>query len=636
MTLLNRKSVHLALIVALGFLVYARTLHVPFVLDDYGSIVNNPLITDLNYFHKIDSGKGFFGYGGFVSRNFGYLSFALNYRIHGLDLPGYHLVNIAIHLAAALFVYQLVLLTFRTPYFVNRREPGALRERAGFIALTAALLFVIHPIQTQAVTYLVQRLASLAALLYLVSLTCYVRGRLASHEPGRGRLAGLAWFAGALVSALLALKTKETSYTLPFTVLLYEMLFFHWALKKWVVASVSAAAALAAAGTFWLVGSGNALSGVINRLDQATRLQTDMSRWDYLATQCRVIVTYLRLVLAPVRQRLDYDYPVYNSFLYPSVLLCALLLVALLAGAVFCLHRSRGGGSPVLRLIAFGIFWFFITLSIESSIIPIVDVIFEHRMYLPMAGLMMAVAAALSLAGGESAALAGWPEKRYLAALAGVVVLFSGLTMARNELWRSEVGLWEDNTWKSPNKARVFLNLGSAAERAADLDGAEAAYKSASALDYAQPLSRLDLGRLYLQANRLDEALAQFREALQIDPALGEAHNNIGKIHEMGQRYDEALGEYLLAVKAKPYMAVPYCNIGFLYARQERYAEALEQYEKAIVRDPDYEQSYVNRGMTLLATGRRSEAVADFRRALQINPSSKEAALQLRLAEGGR
>ena len=639
--LLSRKTVHVALIVVLGFLIYARTLQAPFVLDDYGSIVNNPLITDLSYFLDADSGKSFFGYGGFLSRNFGYLTFALNYRLHGLDLAGYHLANIAIHLGAALLVYRLVSLTFLTPHFLPGSEPAPLRKRAGFTALVVALIFVAHPLQTQAVTYLVQRLASLATLLYLLSLTCYVRGRLARYRPGSGVGAGWGWFAAALLSALLALKTKEISFTLPLAVLLYELLFFPGSLSKRVRAAAVLTGALALACTAWFLASGKPLGAVLSQLDQAARLQTDMSRWDYLATQCRVIVTYLRLVILPVGQRLDYDYPVSTSFLEPAVFLCAALLGSLLAAAFFCLWRSRSekkarpDRAALLRLAAFGIFWFFITLTVESSIIPIVDVIFEHRMYLPSVGLFLALSATVALAGGGRDLSAQWPGTPVLAGVAVVVLLLSGLTIARNELWRSEVALWEDNTWKSPNKARTFLNLGSAAERAADLDAAEVAYRTASALS-AQPFSRLDLGRLYLQANRLDEALVQFREALQIDPGLGEAHNNIGKIHEMRQQYDEALKEYQLAVQAKPYLAVPYCNIGFLYARQNRYAEALEEYEKAMVRDPDYDQTYLNRGMVLAALGRRSEAVTDFRRALQINPASAEAAQQLRLAEGGR
>jgi len=639
MTVFNRKSLQVCLIVVVGLILYARTLQVPFVLDDFESIAHNPLITSLAYFSDLGSGKMFFGHAGFVSRWFGYRSFALNYRMHGLDLPGYHAVNIAIHLLASLCVYWIVRLTFRTPYFLKGGNSGRIGEQAGFTALVAALLFVAHPLQTQAVTYLIQRLASLAALLYLASLACYVQGRLASRGAGKLHLSGAAWFAASLVSAFLALKTKQNSCTLPITILLYELLFFTGAHRKRLLGALLALGALAgSAGALLALRSGKPWVELLGQLDQATRLQTDMSRWDYLATQFRVIVTYLRLVILPVGQRLVYDYPADQGFLNGPVLLSAALLICLVAAGCICLQRSRawqgseGDASPLLRVIAFGIFWFFIALSIESSIIPIADVIFEHRMYLPLAGLFLALAASLTLASGESGALAGWPKLPVVAGAAGVLLLLSGLTIARNETWRSEVGLWQDNTQKTPNKGGVYLNLGAAQERAGNLAGAEEAYLAANTLTVDQPFSRLDLGRLYLLSNRLDEAQKQFQEALGIDPTMGDAYNNIGKIMEMKHQDDEALKEYLKAVRYRPYLAAPYLNIGRLYAKQKRYPEAIKEYDKAIVREPAYFEAFINRGVSLLATGRKSEAVADFRRALQITPTSTEAAQQLKLA----
>ena len=640
-TFFNRKSVHVSMIIAVGLILYSRTLHVPFILDDFESIVNNPLITDLRYFSDPESGKMFFGHAGVVARYVGYLSFALNYRIHGLDLPGYHVVNIAIHLLASLSVYWLVVLTFRTPYFVQQGAENRMGPRAGFTALAAALLFVCHPLQTQAITYLVQRLASLAALLYLVSLACYIRGRLANLRPAR--VAAVAWFAASLVSALLATKTKQNSYTLPFAVLLYEGLFFTGAARRKILQAAVALAVMAGvAGVFWALRSGGSMEQLIGQIDRATRLQTAMPRLDYLATQFTVIVTYLRLVVFPVGQRLDYDYPIYHGFLNTEVLLSGALLGSLLAAAFFCLYRSRarlgaqGDASPLLRVIAFGIFWFFIALSIESSILPIVDVIFEHRMYLPLAGLFIALAAALALVGGECSTLAGWPKLPVFCGLGAVLLLFSGMTVARNDMWRNEVGLWEDNSLKSPHKGRVFLNLGAALERAGNLAAAEDAYIASNTVSIDQPFSRLDLGRLYLQSNRPDAALKQFQEALAIDPTMGDAYNNIGKILETRAQYGEALEKYHQAVKFKPYLAAPYLNIGRLYARQKRYAEAILEYDKAIVRDPAYCEAYLNKGTALLASGRAGEAVAALRRALQIDPSSAEAAQQLSLAGRAR
>src|SRR6185369_8429590 len=184
MHLLNKKSFHFALILGLGLLIYANSLQVPFYFDDYIQIINVPLVKSFSYFTDPGSAKAFRGYGGFISRIFGFFTFAVNYRLHGLNVMGYHLVNLGIHLLAAIQVYLLVLLTYRTPYFRERCDSEQLASRAGFAALLAGLLFVAHPIQTQAVTYLVQRFASLAAMLYLVSLTSYIRARLLQQERG--------------------------------------------------------------------------------------------------------------------------------------------------------------------------------------------------------------------------------------------------------------------------------------------------------------------------------------------------------------------------------------------------------------------------------------------------------------------
>jgi tetratricopeptide (TPR) repeat protein len=165
---LLKRPFHFLIIITLGLLVYSNTFSSPFVFDDEINIVANPINKDLGYFARPSSAKSFRGpveYPALLKRYMGHLSFALNYRLHGLDVTGYHVVNLAIHLINGGLVYLLVVLTFRTP----RLENSQLRQSAGGIALMSALLFVCHPVQTQAVTYIVQRLASMAAMFYLGS-----------------------------------------------------------------------------------------------------------------------------------------------------------------------------------------------------------------------------------------------------------------------------------------------------------------------------------------------------------------------------------------------------------------------------------------------------------------------------------
>jgi len=366
-----RSLAVLLLLSLLATLIYSNTFSVPFQFDDIGNIVEYPWIKDLANFFDLSG-----------SRYVGFLSFALNYYVGGLQVFGYHLVNLIIHIVNGFLVYCLVLLLFRAE---SKDLPLATDNShlttASWIAIATALLFVAHPLQTQAVTYIVQRFASLVTLFYLFTVVCYLKWRLVSLEA-RSRFL---WFGGAVLSTVLAMKTKENSFTLPFVILLVEAVFFRsFTRRRWVTLT-----------PFLLTLAIIPLShpGAMGEGEAGFAQETaEISRSDYLFTQFRVIVTYIRLLFVPIQQNLDYDYPIYHSFLEPEVFLSFLFLLSLFAFSLFVIfgsslttHRSQ------LRVMAFGILWFFLSLSIESSIIPIRDVIFEHRLYLPSAGFFMAL-----------------------------------------------------------------------------------------------------------------------------------------------------------------------------------------------------------------------------------------------------
>jgi hypothetical protein len=291
------------------------------------------------------------------SRAFGYFTFALNYRAHGLDVRSSHAVNLAIHILNAIMVYFIVMLTFRTPIL----EGSALKGRSGFMAFLTALLFVCHLVHPQAVTYMYQRFASLATFFYLASFLSYIRSQLSMK-----RAVQYTHYALALVFAILAMKTKELIVTLPFVIAVY----IKRDLKRRLISTFSLFLVIL---LFSLVIIG--LYGSFAETTKEIKLQTNLSRTDYLFTQFRVIVTYLRLLVLPINQNLDYDYPIYRSFFNPQVLLSFFFLLGWGALGIYLIYRSRVS-DRALRFIAFGIFWFFITLSVESTIIPIVDVIF--------------------------------------------------------------------------------------------------------------------------------------------------------------------------------------------------------------------------------------------------------------------
>ncbi|KAB2950845.1 MAG: hypothetical protein F9K18_14705, partial [Thermoanaerobaculia bacterium] len=368
----------------LGALAWAGSLAVPFVFDDYPHLVENPLVRDLGYFtgarDAAASGASDFQLGALRTRPVALLTFALNYRAHGLEVTGYHVTNVVLHLLAGLLVLHLVRRTLALPAFAGSRLTR-IRES---LALLVAALFVVHPIQTQAVTYVVQRMASLAALLALAALAAWLEARLATG-PGQKSL----FFALSLAAFAAALASKQNVATFPVLIVLFDVAFLG-ARPLRALARGLPWLALSALAAFRLLGAPGSLAQTLDAAAQASRVETAVSRLDYLLTEARVVVTYLRLMVLPTGQNLDWEVPL-ETRLTPAVALSLVFLGALLAGSVFLLGQ-RSTRDAGWRLVGFGGVWFFVALAVESSLIPIVDVLFEHRLYLPSVGFLLAAA----------------------------------------------------------------------------------------------------------------------------------------------------------------------------------------------------------------------------------------------------
>ncbi|HAM51490.1 MAG TPA: tetratricopeptide repeat-containing protein, partial [Nitrospiraceae bacterium] len=523
-TFLQKPLAAIVLIMVFGFFAYSNTFHSPFQWDEVSQLLNNPVIKDLRNFTS-----GGRGYDYNPRRYIGYLTFALNYHFGGFDVIGYHIVNLLIHIANALLVYFLVLLTFRTPSL--RQSSDSSPPVPAWIALFSALLFVSHPVQTEAVTYVIQRFASLATFFYLLSVVMYVKGRLAGEKQGNteGRLfsgPSLLFYLASLISVVCAMKTKEIAFTLPFVIVLYEFIFFKSPVRKRLLFLLPVLLTLIIVPLSVLHGD-KPLGEMLSDVSEKTKVQTGMSRWEYLVTEMRVIVTYIRLIFLPINQNLDYDYPLYHSLVTPSVFLSFLVLLAIFGLGVYLLIRGMKNNPPShavpYRLIGFGVLWFFITLSVESSIIPIVDVIFEHRLYLPLVGVSMAVTT-----GAVIAAKRLRMERIVIPALVFVSLLLSGVTYARNALWGDKMSFWQDVVEKSPNKARPHYNFGLAYSSHGQWDRAITEYQTALRLkpDYAK--AHTNLGVAYSSQGQWDRAIAEYKAALGLKPDDAMAHNNLG------------------------------------------------------------------------------------------------------------
>jgi tetratricopeptide (TPR) repeat protein len=592
-------------------LIYYKTFAFPFHFDDGFNIVENYKLRDLSNFWP-PSG----------TRYMGYLSFALNYHFHQLDVFGYHLVNLSIHIVNGFFVWWLVLLTFKTPQMEGSDVSS---RQKNFVALLSALIFISHPIQTQAVTYIVQRFTSLATFFYLLSLILYVHARL-SFQVNSMRT--WLYYVMSVICAILAMKTKEISFTLPIVVALYEFIFFKSAGSGFTASNLRRYYMLIPLLFTLLIiplglrGMDKGIGDLLGELREMAQETEKIPRFSYLLTQFRVIVTYLRFLVLPLNQNLDYDYPIYHSFT-PTVFLSLLFILLIVGFALYLIYLSRVRNRE-LKLISIGIFWFFITLSVESSLIPIRDVINEHRLYLPSIGLIIAFSLITFLTFNYVKRKFSVLMTDYLLILM-VVLPLSAATHNRNLVWGSDVTLWKDVVRKSPNKARGHYNLGHAYHQQGQLTDAIKEYKAALQFKPDHPGTHNNLGLAYYNQGRLEDAMMEYSTALQLKPDFPDAHLNLGLVYYNQRRVDEAIREYDIALQLKPDHPGVHNNLGLVYHQQGRLEEAIREYITAIRLQPDYPEAHNHLGLAYFQQGRLEEAIQEYKAAIKLKTDFSEA-----------
>jgi tetratricopeptide (TPR) repeat protein len=538
-----RTPVHLLLVALLGLLVYSNAFNVPFQFDDYYYIEYNPAVKDFDYFtepsriERLLEKKGLNTYIHFKNRTMGYLTFFLNYRIHGSRVSGYHIANLGLHLLNACLVYLTVILILKTQKLKNSMD----EHRALNIPFLSAVIFVSHPIQTQAVTYISQRFALLVTFFCLISLAGYLASRLSDSKHRR-----YVFYAVSLLSAVFAMKTKENAFTLPFMLLLSELMFFRSSAKSRVPLLLP----------FFLASLIIPLSVIEfdrplgEALDDAARTQTDISRSDYLITQFRVIVTYIRLLIFPINQNLDYGYPLFDSFWDSRVILSCIFLLFVL-GLCAYLIRFTDNKRRELKVISYGILWFFVTLSVESGPVPLADIISEHRLYLPSIGIITSSTATMVLimngrGTGRNA------KTGFVLLMVFFCIALSALTYARNRVWQEPLALWKDVTVKSPDKARGFYNLGVAYKNRGLIDEAIKYHKMALMREPTHFEAINSLGILYAAKGFTGKAEECYRLALKIRPDFPDAHFNLGLVYLDEGLLDQALVELDLTLNIDP------------------------------------------------------------------------------------
>ena len=577
------------------FFLYAKTLTADFIFDDWHNIRNNPYIrlTQLSPQSLIRAAHQ----SPSPSRPFAYMSFALNYFVHGYNAKGFHLVNILIHIANGMLLYFLIGTTLRTPALYPRYSTYR------WAPFFTAFIWLVHPLHTQSVSYIVQRMNSMAAMFYVLSMLLYAQARMAEGKHKRRVLLSILPVAG-----ILALGSKEISATLPFFIFIYEWYFFQDLRWEWFKKRLPVIAAICL-----LMIIISVLYLGVNPFERimagyATHHLTMAQRG---LSQFRVVMFYISLLLwpHPSRLNLDHDFQPSYSLLDPIPTLLAIgAIMAILCLAILLAKKDR--------LISFCVLWFFGNLAIESSIIGL-EMVFEHRNYLPsMFFMLMVVVLSYRFIKPK------WVTYTILLTTATVCALW---TFERNDAWRSRVLIWTDCTEKSPQKPRPFNNLGVALAARGHYKEATAQYHSALRLSPHYAEAHANLGQTLAKQGMLDEANKHFLTALQINPEDYEAHSNFGITLAIQGRHQEAIEHFSAALEINPNYVNAHNNLGVALKRQGHLQQAVEHFAAALEIDPSFAAAHNNLGMTLAQQGRLDEAIEHFSQALRINPEYESA-----------
>jgi len=586
----------LAILILLGIIIYSNSYNCAFHFDDLTNIIENLKIRNLSDI------RGLWDYE--HNRFIPNLTFAINYHYGKLNVWGYHFINLIIHLINSVLVWWLTILIFSSP--VIKKIPVCKHKNS--IAIFTALLFVSHPLATESVTYIVQRIASIAAMFYMLSVAFYLKARLMD----RGNVSKYFLFAGSVISAILALHSKENSYTLPFIIVLVEIFFLQakrlsinfkdYRVILLIVAFIGFI--LIAVFTF----SFSVLDAIPPDIHNDFKTITASS---YLFTQFIVIPKYIQLLSLPVNLNLDYNILISHSLFDIRTMLGFIFLSALIILGIYLYNRNR--------IISFGISWFFITLAIESSFIPISDLMFEHRTYLPSYGFLLALSTGIYLL--------LWDKFRTITITILLLIIVSNslMTYSRNVIWLNEFSLWDDVISKSPDKARPYSYRGVQYIEQHKYQEAIRDLKKAIELNPRWVDAYSNLGYLSSKLNDYDQGIVYLNKAIELDSNYASAYNNRAEIYTLEKKYDEALIDYNKAIKIKPNYHSAYSNRGNIFTKQNKFEEALLDLNMAIELDSTYPNAYLNRGCLLNNMMRRKEALVDINKAIQLKNNYAEA-----------
>jgi protein O-mannosyl-transferase len=586
-----RSAAAFLVLAAFALIIYLPSFSAPFFLDDWGSIVDNQYIRVRDL--KPSTLLGAAMQNGLQNRPLSNLSFALNYYFNGIDPLGYHLVNFIFFCLTALGVFLLLMRLLARLGFDRTRSFAA--------AWLSALVWVSHPLNTQAVTYIVQRHVVFSGAFSIWSLYFFHAG-MESKKFRRSlfSLCGLCLFC--------ALLCKETAASLPALIFLYKLYFFDELKPGWLKRNAKWLIALL---FFYGLGAAAILRPGMLALLQHDFARNHISAWGKFLSAPRSLFWYLCLIVFPFPQFLSlfHEFPLSTGLLHPATTLLSWLALPAAVVAALALARRQ-------RIFSFAALWYLGSLSVEAMPLPI-DLVNEHRLYLAMLGLIVPACS--------------WPvlkakDFRPALAFAVVVALFFGwFSFSRNQVWTSSMKLWVDVLEKIPGYANAYNNIGAAYAEKGRVDKALLFYSKAVELDPENAIAFDNRGVILKNQGRIDLAVQDFKKAIGLAPEYADAYNNLAAAYIDQGRIDEAIGSAQKALDLTPAFASARYNLGAAYFEKGETASALKNFNQAIELNPQYAAPYRGRAMVYYENGRLDQAIDDFSQAIKLKPRFAEA-----------
>lgn len=557
----NFTVISIFIIIAAVVLSYSNSLDNSFQYDDVHHIFQSKHNKNFDSFKNLDF------WFDFIQRAPAQYTFALNYHFGEFSVRGYHAVNILIHIMASLLVFLFARLLLNSAAI----KEDYIRSNKKVIQLFTAIIFAVHPIQTEAVTYIVQRMESLSFVFYISALIFYFLFRKEKESAGKS-----VKFFVFVIFGLLSVMTKQTAYTLPLTILLTEIYFIRnekGEINKNLIYILTA-----------ILSSALVIGLAADILPREYMSET--GRVQYMLSQFIVIPEYIFLLLIPAGQNIDHNIIVPSGVFETGVIAGIFIISILILTA--CVLYKKGH-----LMLSFSIAWFFAVISLRSSVLPISDLMSEHRLYPAMLGYGIFITGIFAYLNFKISSFKQ-NNKIIPAVLALITLIYAGATFERNKVWKDELSLWKDSVSKSPEKFRPNYNAAEAYKKAGNHSAALGLYLKAYEINPNSYGVCNNIANIYSAEKDYNNAEKYYMKALELNPEYPKALNNLANVYFKKAKYKEAEDLYLRAHEKDPYLIDPILNLGHLYFISEYYDLAVINYKRVLELDPNHEQARNN------------------------------------------